>query len=250
MSLSLFHRLPKQVLSVHRITKKRTGLGLDVEKEMATHSNVLAWRIPGTEEPSGLPSMGSHRVGHDWSDLAAAAAGLDETLDHLWSLRGSSQQYFSTSLYCIECTLQIRDTNSSFCNVVSISISLWHPQEKGFSVQLLSHIWLFAVPRTTACQASLSITNSWSLLKLMSIESVMPSNHLILCCPLFLLPSIFPSIGVFSSESVLHIRWPKYWSFSMSISPSNHAFLDKFTNSFNKCGWSSGHCARHYKTPK
>ena len=103
--------------------------------QFSCNPSILAWRIPGTEEPSGLPSMGSHRVGHDWSDLAAAAAGLDETLDHLWSLRGSSQQYFSTSLYCIECTLQIRDTNSSFCNVVSVSISLWHPQEKGFSVQ-------------------------------------------------------------------------------------------------------------------
>ena len=73
----------------------------------------------------------------------------------------------------------------------------------------------------TACQASLSITNSWSLLKLMSITLVMPSNHLILCCPIPLPPSIFPSIGVFSNESVLCIRWPKYWSFSFSISPSN-----------------------------
>ena len=78
-----------------------------------------------------------------------------------------------------------------------------------------------ATPRTTACQASLSITNSWRLLKLMSIESVMPSNHLILCCPLLLLPSIFPRIRVFSNQSVLHIRWPKYWSFSFSISHSN-----------------------------
>ena len=75
-------------------------------------------------------------------------------------------------------------------------------------------------PWTAACQASLSITSSWSLLKLMSIEPVMPSNHLILCRPLLLLPSIFPSIRVFSDESVLHIRWPKYWSFSFSISPS------------------------------
>ena len=74
---------------------------------------------------------------------------------------------------------------------------------------------------TAVHQASLSITNSWSLLKLMSIVSVMPSNHLILCHPLLLLPSIFPSIRVFSNESVLHIRWPKYWSFSFSISPSN-----------------------------
>ena len=89
------------------------------------------------------------------------------------------------------------------------------------SVQSLGRVWLFATPWTTACQASLSITNSWSLLKLMSIESVMPSSHLILCRPLLLLPSIFPSIRVFSNESALHIRWPKYWSFSFSISPSN-----------------------------
>ena len=88
------------------------------------------------------------------------------------------------------------------------------------SVQLLSHVWLFATPWTEAPQASLSITNSWSLLKLMSIESVMPSNHLILYRPL-LLPSVFPIIRIFSSESVLHIRWTKYWSSSFNISPSN-----------------------------
>ena len=89
------------------------------------------------------------------------------------------------------------------------------------SVLSLSRVRLFATPWTTAHQASLSITNSWSLPKLMSIESVMPSNHLILCHPLLLLPSIFPSISVFSNESALHIRWPKYWSFSFKISPSN-----------------------------
>ena len=89
------------------------------------------------------------------------------------------------------------------------------------SVQLLSCVHLFTTPWTAAHQASLSITNSWSLLKLISIELVMPSNHLILYRPLLLLPSIFPSIRVFASESVLHIRWPKYWSFSFSISPSN-----------------------------
>ena len=89
------------------------------------------------------------------------------------------------------------------------------------SVQLLSHVQLFGTLWTAERQASLSITNSWSLLKLMSFKSMMPSNHLILCRPLLLLPSIFPSIRVFSNESVLHIRWPKYWSFSFSISPSN-----------------------------
>ena len=89
------------------------------------------------------------------------------------------------------------------------------------SVQSLSCVQLFAAPWTAACQASLSITNSWSLLKQMSIESVMPSNHLILCHPLILLPPIFPRISISSNESVFHIRWPKYWSFSFSISPSN-----------------------------
>ena len=88
------------------------------------------------------------------------------------------------------------------------------------SVQSLSCVRLFVTPWAAACQASLSITNSWSLLKLMSIESVMPSNYLILCHPL-LPPSVFPSIRVFSDESALCIRWPKYWSFSFSISPSN-----------------------------
>ena len=89
------------------------------------------------------------------------------------------------------------------------------------SVQSLSHVWLFATPWTATRQASLSITNSCSLLKLMSIKLVMPFNHLILGCPLLLLPSIFSSIRVFSKESVLHIRWPEYWSFSFNISPSN-----------------------------
>ena len=96
------------------------------------------------------------------------------------------------------------------------------PKEIQFrSVQLFSHVWLFATPWTVAHQASLSITNSQSLLKLMSIESVMPSNHLILYHPLLLPPSVFPSIRVFSKESVLRIRWPNYWSFSFSISTSN-----------------------------
>ena len=145
---------------------------------MATHSSFLAWRIPGTEEPSRLPSMGLHRVGHDWSDLAAAAAAVSMTK-------------FIVSL---------------------IPFS---------SVQLLNHVWLFETPWVVAHQASLFITNSLSLLKFMSIESVMPSSHLILCRPLLLLPPIPPSIRVSSNESTLRMRWPKYWSFSFSISPSN-----------------------------
>ena len=103
--------------------------------------------------------------------------------------------------------------------------------EQGSSVQSLSRGRLFGTPWTAACQASLSITNSRSLPKLMSIKSVMPSNHLILCHPLLLLPSIFPSIRVFSNDSVLRIRWPNYWSFSFNISPSNeHPELISFRN--------------------
>jgi len=97
----------------------------------------------------------------------------------------------------------------------------WLLQAQFSSVQSLSHVQLFATPWTAAHQASLSITNSQSLLKLTSIKLVMPSNHLILCHSLLLLPSIFPSIRVYLNELVLHIRWPKYWSFSFSISPSN-----------------------------
>ena len=99
--------------------------------------------------------------------------------------------------------------------------SSFHLSVQFSSVQLLSHVWLFATPRTAARQASLSITNSQSLPKLMSMESVMPSNHLILCWPLLLPPSIFLNIRVFLNESALHIKWPKHWSFSFNISPSS-----------------------------
>ena len=97
------------------------------------------------------------------------------------------------------------------------SLLMW----KFSSVQSLSHVRLFATPWTATCQASLSITNSQSLLKPMSIESLMPSSHFILCCPLLLLPPIPPSIKIFSHETTLCMRWPKYWNFSFNISPSN-----------------------------
>ena len=107
------------------------------------------------------------------------------------------------------------------------------------SVQLLSRVQLFVTPWAAACQTSLSITNSQSLFTLMSIESVTPSNHLIFCRPLLLLLSIFHSIRVFSNESVLHIRWPKYWSFSFSITPSNeHSGLISFRISLQPKGFS------------
>ena len=109
---------------------------------------------------------------------------------------------------------------------ISFSVSIEKPDSvlilsASSSVLLFSHVWLYATPWTAANQTSLSFTISLSVLKLMSLKSVLPSNHLILCCPLLHLPSIFPSIRLFSNESALHIRWPKYWSFSFSISPSN-----------------------------
>ena len=119
------------------------------------------------------------------------------------------------------------------------------------SVQSLSHVWLFATPWTAAHQASLSITNSWSLLKLMSMESVMPSNHLILCHPLLFPPSIFPSIRVFSSESVLYIRWPKYWSLSFKISLSNeYSRLISFRMDWFASPCSSRDCQESSPTPQ
>ena len=152
---------------------------------MATHSSVLAWRIP-----TGQRSL----VGY--SPQGCKELGTAEATEHA-----------------------IQHTTCSEAG----SLPFWRLSELSQfrSVQSLSRVRLFATPWTVACQASLSITNCLSLLKLMSIESVMPSNHFILRCPLLLLPSIFPSIRVFSNESALCIRWPKYWSFSFSISPSN-----------------------------
>ena len=114
---------------------------------------------------------------------------------------------------------------SSSSSLLNISLSFWCMPSFNFKdlqlVQLLSRAWCFGIPWTVARQASLSITNAWSQLKFMSIESVMPSKHLILCHPCLHLPSTFSSIEVFSNESVLHIRWPKYQSFNFRISPSN-----------------------------
>ena len=124
---------------------------------------------------------------------------------------------FGVLLFCPYCAFEIDSSCWLWILLIASNhyVVLW-------VVQSLSHVWLYAAPRTAARQASLSFTISQSLFKLMSIESVMPSNHLILCRPFLLLPSIFPSIRVlFSNESTLHIRWPKCWSFKFSISPSN-----------------------------
>ena len=153
---------------------------------MAPH--FLAWKIPWTDEPGRLQSMGSQRVGHDWA----------------------------TSLHFTELCRAVKDA----CSSAQVLDFPGGPVVV-VVVQLLSHVWLFATPWAEAHQTSMSFTIYWGLLTCMFIESVMSSNHLVLCSPLLLLPTICLSIRVFSSELALHIRWPKYWSFNFSISPSN-----------------------------
>ena len=196
------------------------------EEGMATHSIIVAWRIPWTEEPGGLQSMGWQRVRHDWNDWAhrrTRACAHTHTHAHLPTLTHTHFQYGEyTSVWWIHLVYSLpnyRVTNSikwGKCNKASALFACLQFS----SVQSLSRVRLFVTPWIAACQASLSITNSRSSLRLMSIESVMTSSHLILCRPLLLLPPIPPSIRVFSNESTLHMRWPKYWSFSFSIIPS------------------------------
>ena len=182
------------------ITNSRTLLKL-MSIELLTPSNHLSSVVPFSSHLQSFPSSGSFQV----------------------------SQFFTSSAQSIRV--------SASASVLPMNIQGWLPlgltglislQSKESkliiniqSVQLLSRVWLFATPLIVAHQASLSKTNSWSLLKLMSIESVMPSNRLILCCPLLLLPPIPPSIRIFSNESTLRMGWPKYWSFSFSISPSS-----------------------------
>ena len=181
---------------------------------MAPHSSTLAWKIPWAEEPGRLQSRGSLRVGHDWAtSLCTFMRWRRKWQPTPVFLPGESQGQRNL-VGCSLWGLTESDTTES-------TYQYQQPVTIFSSVQSLSRVRLFEIPWTAACQASLSITNSRSLLKLMSIKLVMPSNHLILCVPLPLLPSIFPSIRVFSNESLLHIRWRKYWSFSFSISPSN-----------------------------
>ena len=181
-----------------------------LEKGEAIHSSILAWRIPWT-----VQFMGLRRVGHDWATYTftftlmiltkptEAEVSSVEKFNWQSTRRGNYFKKFCFKCYCCMCAQ--------------------------FSSVQLSRVQLFVTPWTSVHQPTLSITNSRGLFKLMSIESVMPSNHLILCYPLLLLPSIFPSLRVFSNESVLHIRWPKYCSFSFNISPSNeHAGLISF----------------------
>ena len=241
---------------------------------MATHSSVLAWRIPGTGVPGGLPSMGSTESymiaatqqqqqqqeerkwrfssmegeeKHNRKCTGRRTVHLDlrHNLSMLWILSSSpsyiqiipKSHFFLSHSHGLEQAILYSLMKSCFLRPIELfpscrgffsslglfsthSISLFSFHDS--SVHLLSCVQLFVTPWTAACQAFLSITNTQSLLKLMSIKSVMPSNHLIPLSSLLLLPSIFPSIRVFSNESVLGIKWPKYWSFSSaSVLPMN-----------------------------
>ena len=182
-----------------------------MEKEMATHSSVLSWRIPGMGG-AWWAAVSGVAQGWTWlgSDLATAAAALGKNA-------GVGCHSLLQLIYYVNLLWD-------FGNLV-----LFLTHQAVCSVQSLSHVRLFATPWTAARQASLSISNSQSSLKLVPIKSVMPSNHLILCHPLLLLPSVFPSIRVFSKQSVRYVRWPKYRSFSFSISPSSeHSGLISF----------------------
>ena len=158
-----------------------------------------------------------------------------------WLFCSLKKYYFEHFFTCLLVVLNKKLPSEGWNDVIFGNMGIWYCQnlinslyKVISSVQSLSRVWLVASPWTAARRASLSITNSWSLIKLMSIEVVMPSNHLILCRPLLLLPSIFPSIKVFSNESTLRMRWPKYWSFSFSISPSKLAAVHKSSQEFSR----------------
>ena len=148
--------------------------------------------------------------GRGWDSITDS---MDMSLSNLWEIVKDREAWRAAVHWVANNQTWLNDWTTTRMRDIRI--------DEESSVQVFSHVRLFVTPWTAACQASLSIINSGNLLKLMSIEYVMPSNHLILCCPLRHPPSIFPSTRVFSNESVLHIRWPKYWSFSFSISPSN-----------------------------
>ena len=169
----------------------------------------------------GQPKWTTTNYTKGWSSSKEGDVGYMVGLEGsslLWAPSGKPNNYFQQVLPPLKASLNEKPPAS-----VNRKCIIFHQGNtvQFSSVQSLSHVRLFVTPWTAAHQASLSITNSWSAHKPMFIESVMPSNHLILCRPLLLLPSIPPSIRVFSYESTLLMRWPKYWSFSFSISPSN-----------------------------
>ena len=247
------------------------GLEDPLEKEMATHSSILAWRIPWTEEPRGLRFHGVAKVGCDLATKSSAAASsmiffeqkieADIMLCKFWgwSFKDLSLlllrlgTHIRISLPCWEeaqgvpgeaqvdenwgswlitpAEFSVRTNYNNINKTILDFLVFLSPQFS--SVQSLSRVQLFVTPWIAAHQASLSITNSQSSLRLTSIESVMPSSHLVLCRPLLLLPPIPPSIRVFSNESTLRMRWPKYWSSSFSI------ILPKKSQGWSPSEWTS-----------
>ena len=200
---------------------------LTPEKAMAAYCSTLAWKIPWTEEPGRLQSTGS--LSH-WTRLSDFTftfpfhALEKEMATHssvlAWRIPGMAEPGGLPSMGSHRVGHDWRDLAAAAAAYPLLSFVV---------VQLRTFAWFFSTPWTEARQASLSFTVSWSLLKLMSIESVMPSNHLILWCPLLLLPSIFPSIRVFSNELALRIRWPTYCIFHFSTSPfSDYSRLISF----------------------
>ena len=189
-------------------------------EEMVTRSSILARRSPWRAEPGGLQSLGSQRVRHNWSDLARTHTCYPLAVAHQIPAPFERAVMSNDVIYS---TARWKHCKPAYCLCFGTYYS--HvPASKSLKkavflvvVQSLSRVRFFVTPWTAARQASLSFTISLSLLRLLSIELVMPSKHLILCCPL--VPSIFPASGSFSNESVLSIRWPKHWSFR--ISPSN-----------------------------
>ena len=211
---------------------------------MTTHSSILAWKISWSEEPGGLQSVGSQGTEQNWA-CTHGTARLCISPFPAYCILEVSQPFFILSCLCrpsvqsVSVSAEIVDwihkphPNCFLQNVLSHLFCIFSNMDMSMlkkirqyvlqfsSVQSLSRVQLFATPWIAARQASLSITNSQISPKLICIELVMPSSHLILCCRPLLLPPILPSIKVFSNESTLRMRYPKYWSFSLSISPSN-----------------------------
>ena len=214
--------------SLHTATRESLCIATRIKcSQKEKRNKLIKWFLKAHNTTTGLKE--TKESGAPWKYNSSEGGGV---LITSWLKGASGWSKYSKLERVLACDRRIQPL--SRCAVPArkkelgkqISSTLFFksffPPSGGFVVvQSLSRVWLFATPWTVAHQASLSFTISWSLLKLMSIESVMPSNHLILCHPLLLLPSIFPNIRVFSNELTLHIRWPKDWSFSFSISPSN-----------------------------